>query len=247
MKKPYEIIHQDEDLLIVNKASGLHTLPDRYRADVPNLQHLLQRDFGSIWVVHRLDRETSGILCFARNAEAHQALNEQFLKRKPEKWYQALVKGLVIEEQGEIDQPIGPHPNIEGKMAVVKGAKPSKTHYEVVARYRHHTWLNCQIFTGRTHQIRVHLAHLGHPLAVDALYGGAEALYLSELKQRNFRQSKYTEGEQALLRRVPLHAAALRIEHPKTGQSLFFEAKLPKDLKAVQQQLSKWSAYRGEL
>jgi RluA family pseudouridine synthase len=238
----YEILHEDPDFVIVNKSAQVLTTPDRFKNDQANLYHLLQKKYTDIYVVHRLDKETTGVLVFARNAEAHRHLSMQFEGRKPKKIYGALVQGHFEETEGLIDEPLAPHPSIEGKMIVSREGKASKTQYTVVEEFKQFSWVECQIFTGRMHQVRVHLAYAGHPLAVDPLYGGAQALYLSSIKTRRFKLSKEVESELPLLQRVPLHALSLSFEHPRTGEWLSFEAPLPKDIRATLSQLRKWGA-----
>jgi len=238
MKLHNNIIFEDKHLLIVHKPSGLLTIPDRYDVDKSNLLQMLRNDFGEVYTVHRLDRETSGILCFARTEEAHQYLSQQFQDRTVEKVYYALLDGILNEEQGEIDQPIAPHPTISGKMITTAKGKPSLTHYQVIERFKNYTLVEADIKTGRTHQIRVHFAALGHPLAVDAVYGRADAFYLSKVK-RNYHFSKYKE-ERPLMSRTSLHAFRLCFTHPADQTRHCYEADLPKDFSAVLKQLRKW-------
>lgn len=244
MKKTYEILYEDQDLVIINKSSGLRTTPDRFHKHLPNVYELLQREYGEegIFLVHRLDKDTSGVLCLARNAEAHRHLSLQFQERKTEKYYQVLVEGRVLEPQGQIDAPIGKDPSVEGKVCIDRQGKASQTSYELLEQFRSYAWLSCRIYTGRMHQVRVHLAHIGYPPAVDPLYNNKQALFLSQIKKRGFRMGKYKGEERPLLQRVPLHASALRLEHPRSGEGLHIEAPLPKDLRAVLSQLRKWSA-----
>ncbi|MFK7797747.1 MAG: RluA family pseudouridine synthase [Aureispira sp.] len=237
-KNKHQILWEDEHFLLANKPSGLLTIPDRYREDLPNLYHLLQAQYPEIYIVHRLDKGTSGIVCFAKTKEAHRLLSQQFEARTPVKQYYALVRGVPYEQSGKIE--VGLSPRKEGGMRVdAKRGKPSITAYEVVEAFDHYALLNAIILTGRTHQIRVHCKHLGHPLAVDPLYGSAEALYLSEIKRKRFNLKKTTD-ERPLLNRVPLHAHALELAHPITGATITQECPLPKDFRAVLNQLRKW-------
>ena len=236
----YHILWEDEHMLLADKPSGLLTIPDRYRAHLPNLYHLLQDEYGEIYTVHRLDKGTSGVVCFAKTAEAHRLLRLQFQERHPVQQYQALVKGIPYERSGTIE--VGLSANKEGGMRVdAKRGKPSSTAYQVLEVFRQHAWVEATILTGRTHQIRVHFKHLGHPLAIDPLYGSEEALYLSAIKRKRFNLKKMTE-ERPLLDRLPLHAFRLQLEHPITADPLAIESPLPKDLRATLNQLRKWSA-----
>lgn len=234
-----QILYEDDALVMVNKAPGELTIPDRHHPETFNLQHWLHRRYGRIWVVHRLDRDTSGILCFARTAEAHRHLSRQFEERTVSKTYLALVDGRPYPAEGLVDRPIGPHPTQAGKMAVRRRGKNARTAYRCVEAFRQFALLELQLYTGRTHQARVHLAHLGHPLAVDPLYGKRAAFFLSEVKGRRYRLGKNRE-ERPLLRRHPLHAYRLAFTHPLSGLPQRFEAPLPKDFSALLRQLRKW-------
>lgn len=234
------LLYQDDDLLLVNKPAGLLTLPDRFKPDEkPNLKTQLDNRFGKVWTVHRLDRETSGLLAFALNEDSHRHLSQQFQERRADKTYLALIDGTPTEAAGSIDRPLGPNPAKAGQMMVVRKGKSSVTHYQVIETFRHFALTEVRIETGRTHQIRVHLAAIGHPLAVDAFYGQRDALYLSEIKQHGFRLGKHQE-ERPLIARLPLHASRLALQHPATGERLEATAPLPKDLRAVLNQLRKW-------
>jgi 23S rRNA pseudouridine955/2504/2580 synthase/23S rRNA pseudouridine1911/1915/1917 synthase len=238
MLKP-EVLYEDEAVLMVNKPAGLLTIADRF-GNADNLHEWLERRHGRVFVVHRLDRETSGVLCFARTEEAHRHLSLQFEHHTVDKFYLALVDGVVQEEEGEIDRPIGPHPTIAGKMVVAAWGKPSLTFYRVLERFRNFTLVEALLKTGRTHQARVHLQSIGYPLAVDALYGRRTALLLSEIKGRAYKMGKFSDEERPLLERTALHASRLRFDHPASEERMEFRADLPKDFSAVLQQLRKW-------
>jgi len=238
--QPYEILFEDEAILVINKAAMMLSIPDRHRPELPNIYNLLQAKYGEIFIVHRIDKETSGLLIFAKTAAAHKSLSEQFEGRSTTKKYLALVKGCPFEEQGRINAPIVPHPTQLGLMTVANKGKESITDYTVIEKFKNYSLLECTILTGRTHQIRVHLKHIGHPLVVDSNYGGQEALFLSEFKKRKFNLGKYEE-EVPMLARIPLHAYQLSITHPVSGEVVTFEAVLPKDFRAVLSQLKKWN------
>jgi 23S rRNA pseudouridine1911/1915/1917 synthase len=238
-KEQYQIVFEDEYLIIANKAAGLLTIPDRYRPDLPSLYKHLQEAYGEIYIVHRLDKGTSGLICFAKDKETHRALNKQFEAREPIKKYYALVKGTPFHEEGTIE--VGLSANTNGSTRVdIKRGKPSTTHYKMKEKFGTFSLLDVHILTGRTHQIRVHLQHIGHPLAVDELYTKKAAFYLSEIKRRKFNLKKETE-ETPLLARVPLHAYSLSLIHPVTKEPVLAEAEPPKDMRAALNQLRKWN------
>lgn len=244
MKKPgIAIIHQDEYIVVINKPAGLLSIPDRYTLDKPNAKQITSQLLGiELWIVHRLDKDTSGLLCFAKNEKAHQHLNEQFQNRTVKKEYLALVTGTVSgENQIEVSLGIKEHPTKLGTMITVNKGKPSKTTFEVLERFKHYTLLKAIPLSGRTHQIRVHLKAIGHPLMVDPTYGKAESFYLSSLKGKKYGQKKATE-EKPLINRLTLHAEYLTLKHPKSEASVTFLAPLPKDIKAVLNQLRKWDS-----
>ena len=237
----YTLIHEDADLLIVNKPAGLLTIPDRINPDKPNLVRALQRKYEKVMVVHRLDRETSGILCFARNEAAHRHLSIQFEKHTVDKFYHALLDGVLHHDEGSVDKPIGEHPVVPGKMHVSNSGKPSLTFYRAIERFNRFTLAEILIKTGRTHQIRVHMQSVGYPLAIDALYGRRSELLLSEIKGKGFRLGKFSEEERPIMSRSALHASRLRVDHPTTGERMEFNTEFPKDFAALLSQLRKWN------
>ena len=236
----YELLHEDEDLLVVNKPAGLLTIPDR-NGEKDSLHAQLERKYGKVFIVHRLDRETSGILCFARNETAHRHLSMQMEHPTADKYYTALVDGELHHEEGEIDKPIGEHASIPGKMSIRMTGKPSLTFYRVAERFKRFTLADVLIKTGRTHQIRIHFQSIGYPLAVDALYGRRPGFLLSELKGKSYKSGKFSDDERPIMERTSLHAARLKLDHPKTGLRMEFQAELPKDFAALLNQLRKWN------
>jgi len=239
MKQKPEIIFEDDDVVVVNKASEMLTIPDRYAPGKFNLMTWLTGRCNKIFVVHRLDKETSGILVFAKNENAHKLLSQQFEERTVEKFYLALVEGVLHLDEGVIDKPIAPNQHRPERMVIANRGKASLTLYRVVERFRNYTLAEANIKTGRTHQIRVHFQSIGYPLAVDSIYGRKSAFYLSAVKQNKFRMGKEQE-ERPLMSRSTLHAARLSFDHPRKGQRMKFEAALPKDFAAVVKQLRKW-------
>ena len=235
----YELIYEDEHLLVVGKPAGLLTIPDRNGAK-ESLHGLLEKKYGKVFIVHRLDRETSGILCFARNEAAHRHLSMQMEHHTADKYYFALLDGFLHHEEGEIDKPIGEHASIPGKMSIRMTGKPSLTFYRVAERFKRFTLAEVLIKTGRTHQIRIHFQSIGYPLAVDALYGKRASFLLSEIKGKSYKAGKHSDEERPIMERTSLHAARLKLDHPATGERMEFSMELPKDFAAVLNQLRKW-------
>jgi len=236
---PYEILYEDDCLIAVNKAAQVLSIPDRHRPELTNIYALLLEKYGEIFIVHRIDKDTSGVLIFAKTADAHKNLSEQFESRSTEKIYRALVIGCPFPEEGRIEAGIAHHPTHLGLMCISSKGKESITDYRVIEHFKNYSFLECKILTGRTHQIRVHLKHIGHPLVVDFQYGGKESFFLSEFKKRKFNLGKWDE-EVPMLSRVPLHAYSLSFNHPISGEQMTVTSDIPKDMRAVISQLSKW-------
>ena len=233
---PLSIEYEDDDLLVVNKAAGMtvHPAPGATRGTLVNalLHHC--RDLSGIngtlrpGIVHRLDKETSGLLVVAKRDTAHRALAARLQAHQVERHYLALVWGVLREESSRIEAPIGRHPKNRKKMAVVEGGRDAATNFSVIERCPFATSVECQLETGRTHQIRVHLAHIGHPVFGDPVYGGrdqARGIRPEYRRQANWMLS--------LIKRQALHAQKLRFAHPTTGEMMEFTAPLPEDLQAV--------------
>ncbi len=231
------IIFENDDFVAVNKPSGLLTIPDRHDNALEALSTLLKKHYGSIFTVHRLDRDTSGTVLFAKHEAAHKYLSQLFESRDVEKYYLGIVNGELPVPSGSINAPIMEHPVQRGKMVTNAKGRPSLTDYEVQESFGLFSLVKLRIHTGRTHQIRVHMKHLGHPIAVDELYGSKEPVRLSAIKKK-FKLGKFTEEEKPLLARLALHAFQLRFTDEK-GVRHELEAPLPKDMAAVLQQLRK--------
>ena len=241
MKIEEHIIFSDDDVVVVNKPSGMLSIPDR-EGKGTSLKELLKQKFDEIYTVHRLDRDTSGIVIFARNEAMHRHLSMQFENRETEKYYNALVLGSPSNPEGTINEPIAEHPNKKGQMTVYKRGKESITDYKVLESFKMFSWMQFRIHTGRTHQIRVHMKHLGHPVVCDDLYGDGKPIFISQIK-KNYKLSQHEDEERPMLNRLALHASELKIKGAGT-KIYHFEAPLPKDMRAIVQQLSKWKKTR---
>jgi 23S rRNA pseudouridine1911/1915/1917 synthase len=233
-----ELLHVDEALIVVNKPAGL--LSAAGRRDEPHIPAELRRLplFAAdepIRLVHRLDRDATGVIVYARTLEAQQLIVRQFEQRAVEKVYIALVAGYV-EGDGEINRPLD-FDKRTGLVTVRARGKASVTRYTVVQRVPGHTLLECRPLTGRQHQIRVHLASIGHPLAIDPLYGSAAPLLLSGYKT-GYRASG-RHKERPLINRLTLHALRISFVHPQTSEPVTYEAPLPKDLRVTIAQLAR--------
>lgn len=238
MAKP-DIIFEDDHIIVASKPAQLLSIPDRFDATKPSLSAELTQIYGKIFIVHRLDRETSGIIVFAKTEEAHRHLSLQFENHETQKIYLALLDGVMHQDEGSIDRPIAEHPTIPGKMTIAKKGKESLTLFKVIERFKHFTLIEADIRTGRTHQIRVHFQSLGYPLAVDVLYGRRDALFGRDIKNK-FKVGKFTEEELPLMKRTTLHAFKLTFKHPLSNETVSFESELPKDFRALLNQLRKW-------
>jgi 23S rRNA pseudouridine1911/1915/1917 synthase len=233
----FTILYEDDYCIAVNKAAPFLTIPDRFNHDALNLSSLLKEIYGDMFVVHRLDRETSGVILFAKNAEIHRSLSLAFENRGIHKEYAAFVKGIPHEKEGEINLCIDENPSKKGTMIISKKGKESVTKYSVAEEFGKYALLSVFPLTGRTHQIRIHLKALGYPLLVDSVYGERSELYLSEIK-RGYRTGKDTD-EKPFVSRCTLHAKSLAFTHPATGAAMKIEAPLPRDLNALLNQLRK--------
>jgi 23S rRNA pseudouridine1911/1915/1917 synthase len=184
-----ETLYEDDDLIIVNKPAGLLVVPDRFDHELPSLNKQLEAMTGQkIWVVHRLDRDTSGVICFSKNEQTHRYMSMLFQERNVNKFYAGLVNGIVIPPEGRIESPIAEHPTANGRMIVAKKGKMAVTDYKVVEQWPLYSLMQFQIHTGRTHQVRVHMQSIGHPIVCDPLYGDGEPFLLSRIK-RKYRMS----------------------------------------------------------
>ncbi len=215
-----KILWQDEALLVVDKPAGLPTLPDGWNASAPYLKGLLEAQVGRVWVIHRLDRETSGVIVLGRSAEAHRELNRQFEQRLVQKVYHALVHGAPAWEQQSVNLPL--RINVGHRHRTIVDAhtgKPAMTGLRLLEAWENAGIIEAIPTTGRTHQIRVHLAAIGHPILGDALYG--------EVGRPGERPAVSIAG--LPIQRAALHARSITFTHPVSGERLQIEVEYPQD------------------
>lgn len=221
-----QIIYEDASVIILNKPPGLVVHPGAGNPEHTLLNALLFHDpdlkiVARAGIVQRLDKNTSGLMVIARTPEVHTYLVAEMRERKIKREYQAIVNGTIISG-GTIDKPVGRHPRHRTRMAVIETGKPAITHYRIINKYRAHTHIKVQLETGRTHQIRVHMSWLGHPVVGDTVYSGRP------------RIPKGINSELAnIIKSFPrqaLHASALEFNHPESGKTVQYEAPLPEDM-----------------
>lgn len=235
---PYTILFNDDSLVAVNKKSGLLVAADRYDPQAQRLDIELEKEFGSLYALHRIDKDTSGVVMYARNQEAHRFVSLQFQERQVEKVYHALIHGQPAwktyrEEVKLLPDGDSQHRTVPNK----RMGKYSVTDFTVLARCSPYTWIEARPLTGRTHQIRAHLWANKLSIVCDPLYGGnTKPLRLSEIK-RSWRGDPFEE--KPLLSRLALHAYAITITHPVSQERITFTAPYPKDLESVRKQFSK--------
>jgi 23S rRNA pseudouridine1911/1915/1917 synthase len=226
---PLDVIHQDEDILVINKPAGLvvHPAAGHYSGTMQNALLYLDASLAAIpraGIVHRLDKDTTGLMVVARNLSSHKYLVEQIQQHEVVREYQAVVHG-VMTGGGIVDQPIGRHPHDRIKMAVRENGREAITHYRLLERFREHSHVRVQLETGRTHQIRVHMNHLRHPIVGDPVYAGRQRIPAgAQPVLINYLQA---------FKRQALHAWKLSFVHPQQGEEVSYEAPLPDDMQQL--------------
>lgn len=233
----YTVIYNDEDIVVLNKRSGLLVAADRYDENAPRLDVEAEKEFGKLFAVHRIDKDTSGCVIYARNAESHKNLSMQFENREVEKIYHALVLGHPMWESQRIEKKLLIDGDARHRTVLnQKYGKIAVTEFKNLGNCGPYSWIEARPLTGRTHQIRAHLQSLGISIVCDPLYSGNQhPVLLSEIKRR---WNGDADSERPLLSRLALHAYKLTVTHPKSGERLTFTAPYPKDMDATRKQLN---------
>lgn len=233
----YTVIYNDDDIIVLNKRSGLLVAQDRYDPDAPRLDSEAEKEFGRLYAVHRIDKDTSGCVIYAKNADSHRALSMQFENRTVEKIYHCLVNGRPLWQTKTVDSKLLPDGDFRHRTTInSRFGKTSITDFKLIGVCGPYSWLEARPKTGRTHQIRAHLQSIGLSIVCDPLYSGNQKpVRLSDIKKR---WNGDTETERPLLSRLALHAYSLSLEHPKTGERMTFTAPYQKDMEATRKQLA---------
>lgn len=241
MKEISEIIFENDTIIAINKPAGILSVPDRYDPDRFSIANWILSLHPDARPLHRLDFETSGILLFSKMQEAFGWYSDQFESRRVKKYYHAVTEGRIRSDEGIIEEALYTQSN--GKVIISKRGKESATKWKILERFLHHSYVEVNPLTGRTHQIRVHMSSIGHPLLSDVLYGASGPLFLSSLKgKRKYNLSKDEEAERPLFGRIGLHASQLVINDFHSKEPLSIEAPLPKDMAVAIQKLRQFSA-----
>lgn len=235
---PYVTIFADDDFVVLNKRSGLLVAADRFDENAPRLDLLAEKEFGKLFAVHRIDKDTSGAILYARTAEAHKVFSVQFENREVKKVYHCLVHGRVSWQTLHVDLPLLPDGDARHRTTINRAkGKPSVTDFRLLNNCGAYSWLEAQPLTGRTHQIRVHLAANDLFIVCDPIYSrNQKPVRLSDIKRR-YRGDVHEE--EPLLSRLALHAYQITVAHPVSGEKLTFTAPYQKDMEVTRKQLGK--------
>ena len=234
----YSVIYSDDDFIVLNKRSGILIAADRYNPDAPRLDLMAEKEFGKLYAVHRIDKDTSGLIIYAKNLEAQKGISMQFEQRKVQKTYHALVYGHPLWEDLHVDLALEPDGDARHRTVVNKKfGKPSITDFHLIGVCGPYSWIEAKPKTGRTHQIRVHLAANNLSIVCDPLYSGNQKpVRLSEVKRK---WNGDEDEERPLLSRLALHAYKIQFEHPATHEQVTFTAPYARDMEAVRKQFAK--------
>jgi tRNA pseudouridine32 synthase/23S rRNA pseudouridine746 synthase len=218
------VLYQDQNLLVINKPAGILTIQDGYKPDIPHLRSILEPLFGRLYIVHRLDKDTSGVMVIARTEMSHRNLNLQFDNRIIKKQYQALIIGIPAWEEITVDSPLTVNGDRSHRTRVLphKG-KPAKTEYSKIITWKTITHMEARPFTGYTHQVRAHISSIGYPILFDSLYTPPD---LKEKASEITKSLEINFGDQ----RMMLHASEISLVHPESGESINFQAPMQVDM-----------------
>ena len=233
----YTVIYNDDDIVVLNKRSGLLIAADRYDEDAPRLDLLAEKEFGKLFAVHRIDKDTSGCVIYAKNPESHRNLSMQFENREVGKIYHALVYGHPLWDENHVEKKLLIDGDPRHRTVInARYGKVAITDFKNLGSCGPYSWIEARPHTGRTHQIRVHLQSLGISIVCDPLYSGNQhPVLLSEIKRK---WNGNPDEERPLLSRLALHAYKLTLSHPKTGEKMTFTAPYSKDMDATRKQLA---------
>ena len=232
----YTVIYSDDDIVVLNKRSGLLIAADRYDETAPRLDVIAQQEFGKLFAVHRIDKDTSGCVLYARNAESHRALSVQFEHRDVQKIYHCLVNGRPLWQEKHVDLKLLPDGDQRHRTVPnARNGKDAVTDFTLLGVCGPYSWIEARPRTGRTHQIRAHLKELGLGIVCDPLYSGNQKpVFLSEIKRK---WNGNADEERPLLSRLALHAYRLTVTHPATNEPMTFTAPYQKDMDTTRKQL----------
>ncbi|HRZ87185.1 MAG TPA: RluA family pseudouridine synthase [bacterium] len=236
----FSVLYEDDHFIAVDKPAGMIVVEDRWDKGKQTLRGAVQAALGTgkVWTVHRIDKDTTGVVLFAKDAEAHRYANGLFMERRVTKEYEAVVRGVIACDSGVIDEPIKEDLFQPGRVIIHRTGKPSVTSFTVLERFRSFTYICACPQSGRMHQIRAHMTSYGHPLAVDPLYGGGSMIRLSELK-KDYKRKK-GGPEKPLIERLTLHAARLSFTG-MDGREIAISSELPHDMALLLKYLRKGS------